>query len=135
MPNVLILEDDLTLSDQWQTALEKEGYAVDCVDNVSAALTLCEQTEYKVIIVDMFLRDGAGNLKKEGGLTFLSLVYKKKLGKKLHFAKTIAVTGATQSEHFLYDPLESARSTAVDATLRKPFTDAILIQTVRDLIE
>ncbi len=50
---ILVIEDDRTLLEAWQTLLEIKGYDVDIADNGRTALDLWEKNIYDVILADL----------------------------------------------------------------------------------
>ena len=55
---VLVVEDDISNQIFYKKFLEKDGWEVDCVDNVKDALLSLESNIYELYIVDIRLRDG-----------------------------------------------------------------------------
>ena len=52
---VLVVEDDLAMSDLLKRALTKEGYAVDIVDNGTDAIWSITETDYDVVVLDVMI--------------------------------------------------------------------------------
>lgn len=134
MAHILILDDDRVLCRQWQAALQECNHSVDVAMNVVEAEAIAGQINFDLVIVDMFIRDQNGDLSNEGGLTFLAKLFRKQQMENAPIPKRLAVTGATQSQFFNYDPLEGAKTMQVDATLRKPFNNEDLVAAVDELI-
>lgn len=68
---ILLVEDDRSLSKAVSTILQKNNYAVDCVDNGQLALDYLEQDIYDAVIMDIMMpvMDGITalkNLRKRG---------------------------------------------------------------------
>ncbi|NCT55433.1 response regulator transcription factor [bacterium] len=57
---ILLVEDDLKLSKNLKTALERESYVVDPALSIKAALAKFYDNEYSIIILDINLPDGNG---------------------------------------------------------------------------
>lgn len=134
MAHILILEDDRVLSRQWQAALQEDNHTVDTAMNLIEAEAIITQIEFDLVIIDMFIRDQNGDLSSEGGLTFLAKLFRRQQIENAPLPKRLAVTGATPSRFFKHDPLKSAKTMQVDATLRKPFKNEELITKVNDLM-
>lgn len=60
MTEVLLVEDDLNLSEPLARALEREGYHVDVAGRGDEALEEAQQTNHDVIILDLGLPDMDG---------------------------------------------------------------------------
>lgn len=60
MANLLLVEDDTTLSLGIVYSLEKEGYNVDKVNTVKSAKGIINEKEFDLIILDIGLPDGDG---------------------------------------------------------------------------
>jgi two-component system, OmpR family, response regulator len=52
---VLVVEDDVAMSDLLRRALTKEGYAVDTVDNGTDAIWSITETDYDVVVLDVMI--------------------------------------------------------------------------------
>ncbi len=57
---VLIVEDDLNLSNILERTLRSRGHAVDTVDTRQGALTAALESDYNVVVLDRQLPDGDG---------------------------------------------------------------------------
>lgn len=60
MPKLLLLEDDLSLIDGLAYSLKKQGFAVDIVRTVQAAMDTWTDGKYDLLILDVSLPDGSG---------------------------------------------------------------------------
>ncbi|MGO1469879.1 MAG: response regulator transcription factor [Tissierella sp.] len=60
MTNLLLVEDDTTLSLGIVYSLEKEGYKVDKVNTVESAKNIIDDKKFDLIILDIGLPDGDG---------------------------------------------------------------------------
>lgn len=60
MANLLLVEDDATLSLGIVYSLEKEGYKVDKVNTVESAKSIIVEKDFDLIILDIGLPDGDG---------------------------------------------------------------------------
>jgi len=61
---VLLVEDDLMIAQAVRTALEQDGYAVDCVHDGSAAGAAIESSSFDLVLLDL-------GLPRRGGLQVL----------------------------------------------------------------
>lgn len=67
---VLVVEDELHLSEQLQSSLEKKGYSVDCASDGEEGAYLAAEYDYDVAIVDI-------GLPKKNGIELVSEVRSK----------------------------------------------------------
>src|SRR6187549_469129 len=58
---VLLVDDHRDTLDVMARLLKLEGYGVTCAANVTAALQLCREETFDLIITDVQLPDGSGN--------------------------------------------------------------------------
>ena len=70
---LLLVDDDSVLAGLWQIFLQKAGYHVDCCGTVRDAEILLQSNPYRLLIVDLFLRED-GRILEEGGLTLINRV-------------------------------------------------------------
>lgn len=63
-PRVLVVDDEAAIRALWVRVLERQGYAVDAVDNGMAALPQLAHTRYDVVLTDLHMPqlDGIGLL-------------------------------------------------------------------------
>lgn len=59
MKKILLVEDDIPLQKTLQTALQKEGYEVICLDHLQHVLSIFNAT-FQLVILDIELPDGSG---------------------------------------------------------------------------
>lgn len=66
MADILIIEDDQTLSSAYKLILEHAGYSVNVADNGQAGLSLASQDTPKIILLDLLMPvlDGIGFLRE-----------------------------------------------------------------------
>jgi DNA-binding response OmpR family regulator len=57
MNNILIIEDEKSVSDILKAYLEKEGYSVSCVENGLDGIELFRKNNFKLVILDLMLPD------------------------------------------------------------------------------
>jgi DNA-binding response OmpR family regulator len=60
MNSVLIIEDEISVSDILKAYLEKEGYAVSCAYNGLEGIKLFRKDNFKLVILDLMLPDIEG---------------------------------------------------------------------------
>ncbi len=60
MPNILIIDDELSMREFLKVLLEKEGYAADTAANAQDALTAVERRDYDLIISDIKMPEMSG---------------------------------------------------------------------------
>lgn len=60
MNKILIVEDELAISESLKTFLEAEGFVCDCAQGQTEALERFENVEYDLVLMDVSLKDGNG---------------------------------------------------------------------------
>lgn len=129
MATILILEDNFELSLQWKILLELHQHHVHCTTQIDEALTLVEQLNPQLIIVDMLIRDG-NQLQAEGGLT---LITRLKLDTDFD-GLILGVSGLTKGPYVQNTPLEVAKQLGVTKALYKPISPEAFLEVVHDLL-
>jgi len=134
-PTVLIFEDDIQLVQEWKQELKKNDIHFDHSWDVENAIQLCSQKKYNAIICDVFIKDEAGNLKNEAGVTLINYMRYQlkgapKWGKTVPF---LVVTGSPVIEGF--DILTLLKSMGTSLTMRKPFSPSTLVNRVLEIIK
>lgn len=74
MPKILLVDDDVQLTDKLTVWLSSENYTVESVASGADALQLLEQTAYDIIVLDWTLADTTGlevckQFRQQGGKT------------------------------------------------------------------
>ena len=131
---LLLVDDDNVLAGLWQIYLQKAGYHVDCCGTVSDAEILLQSNPYRLLIVDLFLRE-EGRILEEGGLTLINRV---RLNTEYYKANpqpmlVLAVTGAPARTAGKFSAIESVRN-LTDGILHKPVRLEELRQEVQRLL-
>lgn len=60
MPKILLVEDDISITDNLSVFLHREGYDVDSADGQSAAFEKLDENRYDLVLLDVSLKDGNG---------------------------------------------------------------------------
>ncbi len=97
--------------------LRKQGYTVQSVETIAAALLLCEHDDFDILLGDIHLPDGSG----------LDLLREARRRSRI---KGIAITGCG----FASD-IENSRLAGYSAHLTKPVELDLLFQTIDDVLE
>ena len=132
---VLLVEDDSVLAGLWQTYLQREGYQVDCCGTVADAEILLQSNHYRLLIVDLFLRED-GRILEEGGVTLINRVRINSgfnRGDANRMA-VLAVTGAPARSAGKFTAVASIEN-LTDGILHKPIRLEELGKEVKHLIE
>ena len=119
MRSVLIADDDASLRSALKLALEAGGYDVRLAANGGEALALQRKAPADVLITDLFMPESDGFEAIDG------------FRKAFPGTKIIAMSGEGKRAKREY--LSSAALIGVDATLKKPFQVATLLQALRSL--
>ncbi len=114
---ILIIEDDVALTNFLRRHLESEGYEVTLAHDSSVATEICQSTAYHLVILDL-------NLPGSDGLSFLRF-----LRDGVSKIPVLVLTGRSRVE----DRVQSLDSGA-DDYLQKPFSVAELSARIRALL-
>ena len=114
---VLVVEDELHLSEQLQSSLEKKGYSVDCASDGEEGAYLAAEYDYDVAIVDI-------GLPKKNGIELVSEVRSKGI--------TYPILILTARGHW-QDKVQGLESGADDYVV-KPFEMEEVLARVRALV-
>ncbi len=106
MNKILLIEDNIDLSNQIKTYLERYNYDIDIASNIEDAISLIEN-KYDIALLDINLPDGSG------------IILLEKL--KFHSIKTI-ITTVKDEEDFIVNALDKG----ADDYITKPFSLAVL---------
>ena len=120
MKHVLIMEDNALLAYDWKEVFELNGHKVTLTHNGSDAIAELEDSEFDLVIIDLFVPNEKAGLHVIGKL----------LSMRARTPPTIAVTGlrrytagADEANFFL----AQAETLGVSETLEKPFLPAELL--------
>ncbi|MBE9582520.1 MAG: response regulator, partial [Proteobacteria bacterium] len=53
MPNLLVVDDELSMREMLEVMLTSEGYNVECAEDGSKAIRMLEKKKYDLIICDI----------------------------------------------------------------------------------
>lgn len=132
--SLLLVDDDSVLASLWQNYLQRTGYKVDCCGTVGDAEILLQSNPYRLLIVDLFLRED-GRILEEGGVTLINRVRLKGNYCKInsHPIAVLAVTGAPARSGGKFSAVDSIKN-LTDGILHKPVRLATLGQEIHRLI-
>ena len=118
-PSVLIADDDGSLRRALKLALEASGYRVQLAVNGAQALQMQRNDPVDVLITDIFMPETDGFEAIDG------------FRKAFPHTRIVVMSGDAKRAKGEY--LSAAALIGVDATLKKPFQVATLLQTLRSL--
>lgn len=130
MAEIILLEDDFVLAQDYIDALQVHGHSVENVSSATEMLKRCKDKKFDLAIVDIFIWSD-GRLVPDGGLSFISrLRYRSAPGTKTH-AKIpiIAISGGFTAKP-RSGPLHNARDLGAVETMSKPFSTSQLVEAV-----
>lgn len=119
MHEVLIADDDAGLRQSLKLALEAAGYHVRVAAHGGEALALQSDSPADILITDIFMPETDG---------FEAI---DRFRQKFPATKIVVMSGNAKRAKLEYLPI--AAMIGVDATLKKPFRAAELLQTLRSL--
>ena len=124
MNKILIIEDDILLSEVYQKSIQAEGFAVDVARDYKQALDKFNPKRQSVIIMDIMLRG-------KNGFEVLKAIRRKQGGDKV---KIIVVTGMNTDDLRLNDELLVGLN-IVGIYTKSQFSIAQLIESVKGLMK
>ena len=124
MNKILIIEDDILLSEVYQKSIQAEGFAVDVARDYKQALDKFNPKRQSVIILDIMLRG-------KNGFEVLKAIRRKQGGDKV---KIIVVTGMNTDDLRLNDELLVGLN-IVGIYTKSQFSIAQLIDSVKGLMK
>ena len=124
--NILIIDDDLTLSEELTEVIREEGYNVSVANDGDVGLKMIDRGNYDVVLLDL-------KMQKMSGIEVL----KKLRGRKRPF-KIIVLTGRpiegdALENGGLKNDEKKALETA-DSVVAKPFDVEELVKKIREII-
>jgi DNA-binding response OmpR family regulator len=124
MNKILIIEDDILLSEVYQKSIQAEGFDVDVARDYKQALDKFNPKRQSVIILDIML-------KGKNGFEVLKAIRRKQGGDKV---KIIVVTGMNTDDLRLNDELLVGLN-IVGIYTKSQFSIAQLIESVKGLMK
>lgn len=124
MNKILIIEDDILLSEVYQKSIQAEGFAVDVARDYKQALDKFNPKRQSVIILDIML-------KGKNGFEVLKAIRRRQGGDKV---KIIVVTGMNTDDLRLNDELLVGLN-IVGIYTKSQFSIAQLIESVKGLVK
>lgn len=124
MNKILIIEDDILLSEVYQKSIQAEGFAVDVARDYKQALDKFNPKRQSVIILDIML-------KGKNGFEVLKAIRRRQGGDKV---KIIVVTGMNTDDLRLNDELLVGLN-IVGIYTKSQFSIAQLIESVKGLMK
>jgi DNA-binding response OmpR family regulator len=124
MNKILIIEDDILLSEVYQKSIQAEGFAVDVARDYKQALDKFNPKRQSVIILDIMLRG-------KNGFEVLKAIRRRQGGDKV---KIIVVTGMNTDDLRLNDELLVGLN-IVGIYTKSQFSIAQLIESVKGLVK
>ena len=121
MQRILVIDDDPQVCDLIRLALETAGYEVEVRKNGIEGQHVLLEHSINLIITDVVMPE------KDG----LQLI--RELRKLEPRPKIIAISGGLTRVN--YDPLPAAKLMGAEEILRKPFTVATLLETVKRMLD
>jgi len=128
MIEILLLEDDLDLSEQIAASLIDEGMNVTAARSAQEALDLFGKSHFDLVISDLFIHED-GSLSQDGGVRLISNI--KQLQAKR--VPVIAISGAFSNDK--YDLFQdTVKTVGANAVLAKPFEPDELLDLIAMLM-
>lgn len=132
---ILLAEDDQELSRIWREYLTTNLYDVTVVDNVADAIVELNETEYDLLITDIYFRRD-GTIDKDGGVTLINRVRLENIKSpdKSRRIPIIAVTGTAGTlGTFQFNAITTVNY-LIESGLQKPLRLESLLSAVEELL-
>ncbi|MEO9460807.1 MAG: response regulator [Lentilitoribacter sp.] len=130
MANVLLLDDDFVLAQDYKEALEKAGHDITVTHTGLDAVNYCADRKFDILILDVFIKRGQ-SIASDGGLYCISQLRHNRTQRFVTSTNVpiIAISGA-YSVKLNNLPLQSALTLGANATLTKPLNLNELIERI-----
>jgi len=122
VPKILIVDDDPDMVEAGRIVLEREGYTVESASNIVDGLTVLEETEPDLLILDVMMEEA------DDGLLFARQV--RRTG---HDLPILMLTSVNRAMGLNIDKDEEI--VPVDEFVEKPVNPATLVEKVKTLLE
>jgi DNA-binding NtrC family response regulator len=130
MHNVLVIDDEADVRDGIQRVLERSGFSVRTVDNVSQAISELKNTHTDVVITDIIMP-------KQSGMDAIEFILR-----EFPTTRIVAISGGGNFDVAGYQPsaittsayLAAAKKAGAHVILTKPFESSELIGAVKQAI-
>lgn len=120
MSRILIIEDDNEVREYLESVLSRAGYDVIPASNGKEGLALFREEPADLVVTDIIMPE------KDGIETIMDL---RRINSNL---KVIAMSGGGRSEPENY--LHSAKLLGANRTMKKPFTNQEMLDTIKELL-
>ncbi|MEM7545676.1 MAG: response regulator [Pseudomonadota bacterium] len=136
MARLLILEDDIDLTDQWEEVLTAAGHELTITRNASEASARLTEQVYDLVIADIYVRQG-GVLVPDGGVLLISRLRQMVNLNRPAWWQTVPILAVSGGSRIAggFDPLRTARDLQATDWMRKPFTPKDLVFRVGTMLE
>lgn len=121
MVKVLVLDDAKVIQSLLKMTLESDGMHVDVASTVEEAKSLCNSSEYNLMIVDYMLENG------RNGFEFIQSIPENHRNAGL---PAILLTADDSNQ-----PKTTAQNLGVNVWMKKPFTPISLLKVIYNLLE
>ncbi len=132
-PTVLVAEDDVDLWMGWSEALAERGLEAAPALSVREAVAIARDRRIDAAIVDMFFRDGSGQMSTGGGGLLIRYLRRPTLAGLPNSTANIPIVAITGSASPLR-ALDHARWAGADQCLTKPIAPAALADAVLTIL-
>lgn len=134
MAIVLIQEDNNELALLLGKALKAQGHKYHIFRDTTQTLAFLHSNQVDLIVADIFVRDEEGT-KPQGGIKLLGHFQQARLrSQPLGKIPVLAISGALEGSPRQIDVLQLASDMGAKATLRKPFSIKVFLETIQSLL-
>ena len=122
MPKALVIDDDKNVRLTMELILESEGFDVTLADNVKSALSITENDDFDILVVDLVMPELSG----------IDMVYS--------FRETnlrtpiLMISGGFKNSEIPQKQLEGALEEKPIKMLKKPFTNQEFNDSIKELL-
>lgn len=134
MVNILVLEDDFILAQDYKNIIEGMGHTAVIAATGTEALHHCEVQRFELAVVDIFIKQH-GSFADDGGIFFISNIRRLRERQFRTYSRIpiIAISGAS-TNNVTDAVLGSAESVGANASLAKPFDMSALTELIKQLL-
>ncbi len=122
MSRIVILEEDISISEALVNTLVSMGHTVDCVDSIPGCLTILNDTECDLLITDFFATSRGKVMPISGASVIIAVRFCNSVENGLNCDPALPIIAISEraSANAVADPLELCKTLGATGTIQKP---------------